>query len=80
MGDSLVVVNFKTYQTAHGACAEDLARAMASRPVEGPSAADRRATSNWSRAPVAARKLATMANNSDVMARPVPLLMPGCLR
>ena len=30
MSDSLVVVNFKTYQTAHGACAEDLARAMAS--------------------------------------------------
>ena len=30
MRDSLVVVNFKTYQTAHGACAEDLARAMAS--------------------------------------------------
>ena len=30
MSDSLVVVNFKTYQTAHGASAEDLARAMAS--------------------------------------------------
>ena len=30
MGDSLVVVNFKTYETAHGACAEDLARAMES--------------------------------------------------
>ena len=30
MRDSLVVVNFKTYQTAHGACAEDLARVMAS--------------------------------------------------
>ena len=29
MGDSLVVVNFKTYKTAHGACAEDLAIAMA---------------------------------------------------
>ena len=30
MGDPLVVVNFKTYQTAHGASAEDLARAMVS--------------------------------------------------
>ncbi len=30
MSDPLVVVNFKTYQTAHGASAEDLARAMAS--------------------------------------------------
>ena len=30
MGDSLVVVNFKTYETAHGACAEDLAKAMES--------------------------------------------------
>ena len=30
MSDSLVVVNFKTYQTAHGARAENLARAMAS--------------------------------------------------
>jgi triosephosphate isomerase len=30
VSDSLVVVNFKTYQTAHGASAEDLARAMAS--------------------------------------------------
>lgn len=30
MSDSLVVVNFKTYQTAHGASAEDLAQAMAS--------------------------------------------------
>ena len=28
MSDSLVVVNFKTYQTAHGAAAEDLARVM----------------------------------------------------
>ena len=30
MSDPLVVVNFKTSQTAHGASAEDLARAMAS--------------------------------------------------
>lgn len=30
MSDSLVVVNFKTYQTAHGASAEELARIMAS--------------------------------------------------
>lgn len=30
MSDPLVVVNFKTYQAAHGASAEDLARAMAS--------------------------------------------------
>lgn len=30
MSDPLVVVNFKTYQTAHGASAEDLARAMTS--------------------------------------------------
>ena len=30
MGDSLVIVTFKTYETAHGACAEDLARAMES--------------------------------------------------
>ena len=30
MSDPLVVVNFKTYHTAHGASAEDLARAMAS--------------------------------------------------
>ena len=30
MSDHLVVVNFKTYQTAHGASAEDLARAMES--------------------------------------------------
>jgi len=30
VSDPLVVVNFKTYQTAHGASAEDLARAMAS--------------------------------------------------
>jgi len=30
VSDSLVVVNFKTYQTAHGASAEDLAQAMAS--------------------------------------------------
>ena len=30
MSDSLIVVNFKTYQTAHGASAEDLARAMGS--------------------------------------------------
>jgi len=28
VSDSLVVVNFKTYQTAHGAAAEDLARIM----------------------------------------------------
>ena len=34
MGGSLVVVNFKTYQTAHGASAEDLARAMASIDTE----------------------------------------------
>jgi triosephosphate isomerase len=30
VSDPLVVVNFKTYQAAHGASAEDLARAMAS--------------------------------------------------
>jgi len=30
VSDPLVVVNFKTYQTAHGASAEDLARAMVS--------------------------------------------------
>jgi triosephosphate isomerase len=30
VSDPLVVVNFKTYQTAHGASAEDLARIMAS--------------------------------------------------
>ena len=30
MSDHLVVVNFKTYQTAHGTSAEDLARAMES--------------------------------------------------
>ena len=29
MSESLVVVNFKTYETAHGASAEDLARTMA---------------------------------------------------
>ena len=30
MGEQLVVVNFKTYETAHGIAAEELARAMAS--------------------------------------------------
>jgi len=34
MSDSLIVVNFKTYQTAHGASAEDLARAMGSIDTE----------------------------------------------
>lgn len=30
MSDCIVVVNFKTYQTAHGASAEELARVMVS--------------------------------------------------
>ena len=30
MGEQLVVINFKTYETAHGIAAEELARAMAS--------------------------------------------------
>ena len=30
MGEQLVVINFKTYETAHGVAAEELARAMAS--------------------------------------------------
>ena len=34
MSDCLVVVNFKTYQTAHGGSAEELARAMASIETE----------------------------------------------
>ena len=34
MSDSLIVVNFKTYQTAQGASAEDLARAMGSIDTE----------------------------------------------
>ena len=67
-------------QAAVIAVTAELVNATTSKPFAAPRAPARRDTSSWSRAPIAATKLATMANSSAVILAPVHLPKRPCLR